>query len=335
MPRNFTETANLISGATLNMGGRTIFSNQFPVGEGWRNLKLRFNIVQTIGTGVTPITDGLLQIIRNILFKTDRAEQVINLPGKALYMQNIVEYGIASQQKITVAAATETDTIDVTIPFCDEKMGRPEDTILNTARYSSMTLDLNMGSIADLLTTIGSATATATLDVEVERSRGPLPEEAAPRFYRAFDFRQPVDANTTTSIDLEKSPDLWYKRIYVYSTTGGTSGLPFFGASADTIQNVVQIKDQSSFIQQSRIHGMIRDDVNRRYGIPLSAVPGTASTTPTLKGLEVFDFATDRSTNSALYTGDKSILQYTWTNQGGVGANSIVTAMTEGLRLLK
>jgi hypothetical protein len=54
-----------------------------------------------------------------------------------------------------------------------------------------------------------------------------------------------------------------------------------------------------------------------------------------IAGVEVYDFVIDGSVSSALATGNKSVLQYSWVNQGGVGANSIVTVATEMLRTLK
>lgn len=335
--RQFIETANLVSGAALNGGGRTIFSNQLPTGEGWRNLNLRFGYVFTKGTGTPATTDGLLHAIRNVLFKTDRGEQICNLPGKALFQMGIVFDEVVPMDPVTSNITTGTQYVNLTIPFVDKRMGNMEDTILDTSRYNSLTLDINMGTVSDLLTVTGD-TCTFTLDVEVQRNRGILPKEAKPKWYRTLDFRQPVDASTTTSIDLERSPDLWYKRIFVYSCTGGTAGLPFFGASSDAVQNVVQLKDQSSFIQKDRIHDMIRTDVNRRYQVQANTIAtnaATTTTTNTLKGLEVFDFVTDLSHYSAMYTGDKSILQYTWTNQAGVASGYLVTLATEGIRLLK
>jgi hypothetical protein len=52
-------------------------------------------------------------------------------------------------------------------------------------------------------------------------------------------------------------------------------------------------------------------------------------------GVMCIDFCRDRSNLSALYSGDKSMLRLSWTNQAGVGANDIVTVLAEGFRTLR
>jgi hypothetical protein len=198
------------------------------------------------------------------------------------------------------------------------------DTILDTARYSSLTLQITLGGVADLFTAPGTATNASTLDIEVERTLGPVPDGGKPIAHIAYDFRQPVDANSLTVVDLERSADLAVKRVYVHSGTSGTAGVAWSGANADTVQNVIILKDQNRFIQKERIHAMIQD--GNKMDAFLESV---------IAGVEIFDFVRDGALSSALATGNKSVLQYSWTNQGGVGANSIVTVTTEGIRTLK
>lgn len=321
--RGYTERANVITGAPININAATPFSKELPVGEGWYKMTVRVNIVFVVGTGTTPITEGELLFIKNVFLRTDRGEIICNLPGRALYKIATYITGQAPN-KNAIAAASATYRVTLPIFFADFGMQRPEDTILDTSRYNAVTLQVTLGGVADLLTTVGTSSVTATMDVEIERSLGMLPKKAKPFFTISYDFRPPVDANSLTNIELEKSADMAIKRLFVHSGTSGSSGVPFSGVNADTIQNIVTLKDQNRFIEKERIHAMIQD--MNKMDAKLEAI---------LSGMEVMDFVRDGSILAALATGQKSVLQYGWTNQGGVGANSFVTTAPEMIRTLK
>lgn len=322
--RGYIERANLVTNAALATGGaNTIFSKEFPMGEGWYTMNIRIGIVLVVGTGTTPIAEGELMFIKNILLKTDRGEILCNLPGRALY--KIATYqNSCAPNKDAIAAASATYYVNLPIRFADPKMVRMEDTILDTSRYNSVTLQVTCGGVADLLGTVGTSSVTATCSIEVERSLGALPPQAKPHYHISYDYRPPVDANSLTTIDIERSADMAVKRLYVHSCTGGSAGVPWAGVNADTIQNTVTIKDQNRFIEKERVHRMVQE--HNKNAAFLEAL---------IAGVEVYDFVADGSVPSALATGNKSVLQYTWLNQGGVGANSIVTVAEEMLRTLK
>lgn len=322
--RGYVERAQLILNAPLATGGAsTIFSKEFPMGEGWYILNLRILIDLVVGTGTGPIAEGELNFVKNILLKTDRGEILCNLPARALY--KIATYQNSSApNKDAIAAATASYSINLPIHFADAKMIRMEDSILDTSRYNSITMQITCGSVADLLGVPGTATVGARATVEVERSLGALPEQAKPHYHISYDFRPPVDAFSTTTIDLERSADMAIKRLFVHSSTGGTSGVPFSGINSDLVINTVTLKDQNRFIEKERVHRMIQE--HNKNAAFLETI---------IAGVEVFDFVSDGSIPSALATGNKSVLQYTWLNQGGLAAGSIVTAAAEMLRTLK
>ena len=324
--RGNAEYVNLLSGQALTVNGKTVISDPLPPGEGWYRAHLRIGIVLTVGTASGPVTEGELLIIKNVLLKTDRGEIVCNLPGRALYKIASIKAGIAAPRKDAIAAASATYYVNLPIYFAEHYRGldRPEDTILDTKRYSSLTLEITMGTVADLFTTPGTASITSTLDIEVVRTKGTLPKQAEPVAIMAYDYRQPIDANSTTQILLERAQDLALKKVYVFSGTSGTAGVPMSGAASDAIQNVVAIKDQSGFIIKDRIHRMIQESNQLDYSLE-----------SIITGLEVHDFVQEGSLQAALATAGKSLLQYQWSNQGGVGANSIITAIQEGIRSLK
>lgn len=338
--RQIIERHNLVTAAPLSAGNRAIFSKELPVGEGWHSLILRFNFAVTIGTGTGPVIDGLYKAIRNLYMRTDRGEILANCPGKFWYFLNLVRFG-TPPRSTPLAAASATYSCMVVVPFVDKKTMNPNDTILDTSRYSSMNLELNMGTIADLFTTPGTATVTMTVDIDVIKTRGLLPpeENARPRFHVSYDQRQPVDASVTTSIDLETSPDLAYKRLYITSVTDGVAGLPFYGTFADTVLDALTLSDQSSDIMRNVNYKMLQSDNALRYGFDVGSTPTTPSypiNYPTgFLGLAVLSFIGEgESLNSSLYSGDKSQLLLKWTN-ATAPALSIVTLGTESIRELK
>lgn len=321
--RPVTERANVVQAQPLNNGGLFSFAQQLPMGEGWYALYLRFNLVLTVGTGTTPISEGELLIIKNVLLRTDRGELICNLPGRALY--KIATYKTCEPpRKDAIAAASATYRVTLPIYFSDDRLLRPNDTLLNTRWYNSCTLQVTYGSVADLLGTPGTATVATNLDIEIERSHGALDPNVKQIGFTSYDYDNPVDASVQQFVNTERGADMSIKRFYIHSATGATPGVPWSGVNSDAIQNVVSVKDQTGLIEKERFHAMIQD-VNKMDAFLES----------TIAGVEVIDFVIDRSITSAMATGGKSLLQYTWTNQAGQVANNNVTVTREMIRSLK
>lgn len=316
------EHSNIVRTSPLNINGRTVLGNEFPLGEGWLSMNLRIGLVVTIGTGSGAIAEGELLFVKNILLKTNRGEQLCNLNGRALYKIGVVKAG-AAPRKDAIAAASATYYIDLPIHFVDESMLVPTDTILDTMRYSSITLDITLGTVADLFTTVGTSSVTATLDIDIKRYKGELPVQAKPDFHITYDTAPVVDASVGTSLVLPKSSDLAFKRLYIHACSNGTAGVPFSGANADDVQNLESISDQMGFIFKQRIHEMIQN--SNKTDFSLEAI---------LAGITVIDFVADGSINTALTT-LRSKLDYEWTNKAGVGAGDLISAAYEGVRTLK
>lgn len=321
--RGYLETANILTGGALNQNGNTTFGKDFPMGEGWFKMLLRFNHVLTIGTGTTAVTEGELLIIKGVLFQSDRGEVFCNLPGRAIYKIAIYQTGQVPR-KDAIAASNGTYRVTLPIIFADLRMNRPVDTSVDTSRYNACKLIVTYGGVADILGTPGTATLAPTLDIDVERTLGKLPPKGKPMMHVNYQAQQPVDASVLTSIDLERSADMNVKRLFVHSCTSGTAGQPWSGANSDAIINVIQVQDQNRNMCRDRIWAMIQD--GNKVDALLESV---------ISGVIVFDFVRDGSITSALQTGNKSVFKTQWTNQGGVAANSLVTATGEQIRTLK
>lgn len=318
-----TETVNVVNQSNLNTGGRTVFNRDFPLGEGWFKMMLRIKIGVVIGTGSGAITDSFQHIVSNILLRTDAGETLVNLPARALQKIAHMRNGYAPNVD-TIAAASADYYIDIPIMFTDDSLIRPNDTILDTGRYNSVTLDITMGTVADLFSTVGSATITAAIDIEIERTKTVLPDEAMPVMVISQEFVPPIDAANQTYVDLERSTDLSYKRIFAHACADGSTGSPLSGTNADDVQNLESLQDQAGFIVQERVHEMIQNQNKNDYALASS-----------LAGITIFDFVTDGSINSTVWSGDKSKLQYRFTNKAGVAANDLITIFYDGIRTLK
>ena len=330
--RGYTERPNLITGSALTVGGQSQFSKEFPMGEGWFSMTLVINIILVVGTGTTPLTEGELLFVKNVLLRTDRGEILCNLPGRALWKIAVFKNGCLPY-KDAIAAASATYQVHLPIFFCDPEGGplnmlRPEDTILDTSRYNSVSLLVTCGTVADLLGTPGTATVTATLDLEVERTFGLLPGNkpgtgGKPIAHINYDLRPPVDASVNQSIDIERSADMSLKRLYLFTGSSGTGGVPWSGTASDAIIATLQVKDQNRFIEKDRKWKQIQ--MQNKTDSQLESI---------LSGCVYSDFTSDKSIAAALATADKSVLQATWTN-GAAPANSIVTLTQEAVRTLK
>ncbi len=320
--RGNTERVNFVRASALTVNGSQQFSDKFKMGHGWLVMWIRIQVSVTIGTGSGVISDGLLRLIKKVLLKTDRGELICNLPGRALFYMSAYRMG-ARPQITTLAAATAVYDVHLPIYFTDEDMIRPEDTILDTARYKSVDLEIQLGGVADLFSTVGTSSITSTCDVDVERTYGALPPEAKPLYFVSYDSRPPQDASVNPNVEMEKSPDLSYKRLYLFTGANGSAGVPWSGDANDTYPQRTNIQDQDRFIEKDRIHGFVQA-LNK----------SVAQLETILAGVEVYDFTMDKTIFSALSSGDKSALQLALT-QSGAAANSVMTLSHEGVRLLK
>jgi hypothetical protein len=323
--RGFTEIVNLVRGRSIGNGGMTSISDELPMGEGWHELRLRFNLSVTIGTGSGFIVQGTLHYLRNIRFVTDKGEVICNLPGRALYAMNTYKYG-APPVLTALADATATYRVNLTIPFTEvAHLGfiRPEDTILDTKRYTSCKLEITTGTVSDMYGTVGTSSVATTLDIDVKRTKGLLPVKAQPIGYVEYDQLPPIDANSQTFVYLKRSQDLAIKRLYVGSVASGTAGVPWSGTLADDVQDLEYVEDQSGYIIKDRNHNMIQ--VHNKNFVSLESI---------ITGVVVHDFVEGQSNQEALATVGKTLLQYRWTNQAGVGAGDLVSVAMENFRAI-
>lgn len=306
-------------------GAPNTFGKDFPMGRGWVRTRLRVRIAVVIGTGVTTINESGLLFIKRIFMKTDKNEILVNCSGRALYKFLQSENKTLPYGTVTVPAATGNTDIYLDIPhtFNDDHK-RPFDTILDTGRYQSISIQITLGTIADLLVTPGTATVTAALDMEALTSASALPEKAQPILYRSIFEQQPVIPTVATFMELDRSRDLAVMKMMVGTFKTATAGVPFTGVGDDNVIANFDVKDQDKFYYQTRLWGFGSSDDKLEYSLETPQV-----------GYQFIEFARDKSVFSALYTGNKTNLRLQWLNATAVGTDQVACLYDSVRQLVK
>lgn len=284
---------------------------------------LTFNIVLTHGTGSTLIGEGELGIIKNILLKTDRDGIIANVSGRGLYKLAQVMLRTAPY-KDAVALVTATYRVSIPILFANPLLLRPIDSILDTKRYSTIELYVTFGTIADLMTSAGTDTITANMDVSIVKSEKPLGtgQKELPLVKPYIASFPPVDPAVLQYLEFEKADDLAIAQLIALSCNTATAGVPFSGVPADTIIDTWSVEDNVGFPVQSIKHYNLQH---------LAKIEQQIETWPA--GLIFYNFIKDGSIFSAYKTGDKSKARLSWVN--GTLSTSGVTLAMWGIREMK
>jgi hypothetical protein len=313
----------------LALNGPTSFGQLLPVGPLYRDMMLRINIALTVGSASGPITNGILNFIRQIYFKSDNNEVFIdNLPARALVeIANCLSGTMPRFDQI--AASTATYRVDIPVYFAEKwaLMERNIDTGIDTSRYDSMVLDIVTGPLSDLFTSAGTASVAMTCDLIVNRSKYQWNSDSEVGQsiigYPSYSGRTPVDANATTEINLNRSGDDNIKRVFIHTSTSGTAGLKWQGANSDAIIDNMTLGDTDETHAKDLTWAHLQDANKAQY-----------ETETVRSGVAVVDLVQDCSNLSAL-NANRNTLKLSFVNQGGVGANSFVTLVTQSWRTLK
>ena len=323
MPRGNTEIKEIFRGRTLTNGAVTRFSPEFPLGEGWVRMMLKLNLAVTIGTGTTPLSENGLRFLRSITFRTDRSEFPVNaVPARALARWETLLRGTGNIQP-SIPASTATTSINLDIWFQDPLAIKPEDTVLNTARYSAVTLEVTCGTVADLFGTVGTSSVVPTLDCQVERTRGPLPAKVRPLLFLEYGVRTPIDPTSSQVIDFERASNLAYKRFLIFAcNTTTVVGVPFSGDAGNLMLTDVTVDHDGGRPFETLLFPMQQANNKMDYSLEVAA---SALAGLNMDGTNIHDYVRDGSLQSMLYSGDKSRLRYLWTN-GTLGSTPQVNA---------
>lgn len=258
-----TEIVTLLDNVPLTKSAQTIFTDELQGGggQGWYRAWLIIKNVFTVGTGSGAKTDEPeLAAIKNIMLRSDKNEYFVNLPARPLFDLARTDFERAAH-KDAFAAANGTYEVVIPLVFADLDLARPEDTIIDTGRYESMTLGITMGAESDLLTTVGTAAAVFTATLIVERTVGRLVETQLPIRYVSYTMSPPIDLSANTVIRLERGEGIRIKKLLLYAGSSGSVSSPFSGAAANTIISTIEMQDTVGF-PLPRINGAYLQKIN-------------------------------------------------------------------------
>ena len=319
LTRGNTEIIKIFTDKVLNVGGLNPINEGFPIGEAIRRFILQLKLAITIGTGAGPIADGDLNFLKALSIKNSRGWVMYNnLSGRPLWILDQIKSRTLGV-RTTLAAASATYSQQYNLWFLDPMMLRPEDTILDTSMFNKIQIDLILGTVADLYTTVGTSSVIVTADLLAERIRGKFPVKAKPKEYIEIGIPAPVNPASATEINLERAENLAFKRLLVQAANSAIVGIPFSGTPANTTIAAMGIDSDAGELFNKLPWGMLNTIMKQDQEME-AALPGYV----------LFDLCGDRSKMSAILSGLYSRLRIFWDN--GALSTSQVSVCYEAMK---
>jgi len=324
-----SELVTLLKGSVLNGGAPTTFVDELEGGggQGWYRAWVRFEIDFTLGTGSGAKTDEPeLSIIKSITLRSDKNEYFVNAQsGRAMYDWARRKMRRAPR-KDAFAAATAKYYVCFPLLFADDDLARPEDTIIDTGRYESMTFQVVMGGVSDLLTTVGTSTVAFKVWLVAERTTARLIESQLPIRYISYDSSPAIDLTAQTVVKLDRGDGIRIKRLLIYSGSGGSVGSPFSGIPVNTIIETVEMEDTIAFPVREQVFDLLQDKNAAEYAL---------ETAPAGRGYLDFMLVDENGSLFSSYdTAKQSKVDLNFTIKAGAPANPIVSVGVEQVREL-
>ena len=322
----------------LNQSQANIITREFPVGDPWHTMSINLR-GQLLGGGAPTGTikaDAPMQLWQ-IAFTTDLDKDVVEPSVSARALFRYAHFMKQTQGDLVAptvpgAAATVDFNVNVLLLFSDNLLLIPEDSILDTRRYNTIILTITEGQLTDIVTSPVQITLQATFaDIEVLRvsPRVPLPLNVVKvlPFYKRY---APMTPPADTIVNLDRVPTLAMKRLLWFASAGADviSGVPFTGGGVDTVIDTFRVSSNRRDHFGSAVGG-----VSRRVIRGDNKLDYQTETYPA--GWNTYDVLLDRSLNSALATGDLSVLQSILTYQGGLPGTPQVSIFEAGAQKLR
>lgn len=323
----------------LNQGQANIITREFPVGDPWHTMSLNLR-GELLGGGSAPTgtikADAPLQLWQ-IALTTDLDKDVVEPQVSARALFRYAQFmkqtaGDLTAPTVPGIGATVPFNANVLLIFSDNLLLIPEDSILDTRRYNTITLTIFEGALADIDTTATNTTLQNTfVDVEVLRvsPRVPLPLNVVKvlPFYKRY---APLTPPADTILNLDRVPTLALKRLLWFASAGTDvqAGVPFTGGGVDTVIDTFRVSSNRRDHFGSAVGGVSRRVLrgDNKFDYQVETYPA---------GWFTYDVLLDRSLNSALATGDLSVLQSILTYQGGLPGTPQVSVFEAGAQKLR
>jgi hypothetical protein len=224
----------------------------------------------------------------------------------------LLNHAVPFHDRLVAAGATIDAVVD--LDFIFPFLKRPEDTILDTYRYSNLELQIATGTVADFAPA-GAATAAVTLTIEIESTLSALVEDGSGKpYYLPYVSTYPlIHADVQRFWDLESSLDLGLLGFFIYNHDAKC--VPFCHAAAGSwTLTDVSLRDTVR-IWLSRVNvRSFKETLNKLLPYnDYTAVIGTEIPT-ILNGLYPHLFVSNGSINEVYPTGKKSFIRLEFEN---------------------
>ena len=327
------ERRTILQAFPLPPAAVTTFTNIFPLdGCGWSKIRLIFST--TTSAMVTTFADGIYRWIKGITLRTSRGEVLYNnVPGMAMYRFNsLINHSHPWHDPHPAAGGVACAVLD--IPFCMPFLNRPEDTILDTGRYSNLELQITTGIVQDFLAAASVAqTAVVTMGIEIESTLAALVEDGTSKpFALPYVSTYPNIATATRlNWDLESSLDLGLFGFFLHFSdvlANAMGAVPFCSPAAGGVDNYTNVTLRDSVRTWINLlpHETFENDREilcppKKYYFPdVTHIPGWTDQIPTTAvGLYPYFFIQNGSINEVYPTAKKSLINLSFTAIGAVG----------------
>lgn len=322
-----TEEVVLFTGRVLPPGAITTIGPEFPIdGTGYE--RIRICLTGVLAAVATPFADGLYRFIKGITLRTSRGEVIYdNVPGMALYRLNQMFYHTDPEHgRMLAAGGTFTATIDLPLgmPF----LNRPEDTFLDTSRYSNIELQIATGGLA-VFAPAAPATCPVTYGISLVRTLAAIRADgkSKPVNHPYFKAYQNLATAAALQWDLESSLDLGLFGFFIqnHDVLLVEGAVPFCHPAAGNVDNIQAVTFRDSlrpYVNAVQLEFFMkkRRDLTpyQFYDGQAPAVVATEIATSRL-GIYPHFFVTNGSVNEQFATGRKSLIQVAFTLVGAAG----------------
>ena len=310
-----TERKTIIQAQALTNGAMNTIRAEWPLdGCGITNIRLTLHC--TIDWTDAAVVDrhAAYNYLQGITLRTSRGEVIYNnVPGRAIYEMNALLDGVTPRHDIIIGADGVYDAV-LDLPIAMPFLNRPEDTLLDTGRYSNLELVLYTGSVLNFLNDNVGETVAVTLDVEVERTLAAMTEDKTgkPKVHTYITTYAHQLQTVREYYDLESSMDLGIFMFFLKaSPTGWTC--PFEGPGLDDLE-FLTFRDSLRAYVDNALPESLRQECNQRLkfdptNIYIATPAASVQIAYPFLGLYPHFFVQNGSMNEAFSCGKKSMIR--------------------------
>jgi hypothetical protein len=329
MPRGYTRKQKVFLGKSIGNSETLTISDGFPIGGFIRKLMLHFHLSMTHSSESGAVTDGELLFLKRIRFFSNKQEQFIDSCARALYYFTKFKHHTASSKDAIAAASSAVYDVYLEIPFNKISGNNKNDCVIDTRRYGvgGLTLEMQIGALADMFSTTTGATCDVTVDCYVETENAgensalPLPGQAGyPIFYPTLYSLPGFNIESQTELNIPHTNGLGLKGLVLMAGTSG-SAVPWVGTLSNAVVSTTELRTDKGSIQDISPWKMTVAENKVDYEMETAAT-----------GIVYFNFTKHGSLQELIASKDYS--QITASLVVGTASTSFIHSLVEGVKTL-